>query len=167
MKTLMRFFILLGALLCVGVGRSSADTLISYQYSGPVTASFELPEMPTVIVFGTGFGFAVTPIDLMINGVASSDFLTFYNSAVGGGFGACAGGQCIDILVAGPQLYSGPEATPTMLPIGGSFTDRRTGNPAGTISTPEPSAVGLLGFGLLALALATAGYKRKSPVIAV
>ena len=166
MKNLIRFFILLGALLFVGVGRSSADTLISYQYSGPVTASFQLPEMPTVIAFGPGFGFAVTPIDLMINGVASSDFLTFYNSAFGGGFGACAGGECLDILVTGPQLYSGPEATPTMLPIGGSFTDRRTGDPAGTISTPEPSAVGLLGFGLLALGLATAGYQRKSAVMA-
>lgn len=165
MNNLIRFFVLFGACLCVG-GKASADTLISYQFTGPVNASFELPEMPTVIVSGAGFGFAVTPIDLMINGAASSDFLTFYNSAVGGGFGACSGGECLDILVAGPQLYSGPEATPTMLSVGGSFTDRRTGDPAGTISTPEPSAVALLTFGLLALALATAGFKRKSANIA-
>ena len=116
MKNLKRISFLLGALLFIGVGRASADTLLSYQYSGPVSASFELPVMPTVIVSGAGFGFEVTPINLMINGAPSNDFLTFYNAAVGGGFGACFGGECLDILVAGPQLYSGPEASPTMLP---------------------------------------------------
>ena len=166
MNNFNRVSILLAALLCFGVGRASADTLNSYEYTGAVNASFELPVMPTVIVSGAGFGFAVTPINLMINGAASNDFLTFYNAAVGGGFGACFGGECLDILVSGPQLYSGPEATPTMLAMGGSFTDRRTGDPAGTISTPEPPAVGLLALGLLALGLTTVGFKRKAAGIA-
>jgi hypothetical protein len=165
MKSLNRVLFFLGALLFFGVAGASADTLLSYQFSGSVSASFDLPVMPTVIVFGTGQGFEVTPINLMINGAPSNDFLTFYNSAVGGGFGACSGGECLDILVAGAQLYSGPEATPTMLPPGGgNFTDRRTGDPAGTFATPEPSTIGLMTFGLIALALAVARFKR-SPAI--
>ncbi len=164
MKSSNRVLFLLGILLFLGVGQASADTL-SYQFSGPVSASFDLPVMPTVIVFGTGQGFEVTPLNLMINGSPSNDFLTFYNSAVGGGFGACSGGDCLDILVAGAQLYSGPESNPTMLPPnGGSFTDRRTGDPAGTFATPEPSTIGLMTLGLMVLALAVAKFKGASVI---
>jgi hypothetical protein len=167
MNNSKRILFVLVALLFLGVGRASADTLLSYQFSGPVSASFELPVMPTVIVFGIGQGFEVAPVNLMINGAPSTDFLTFYNSAVGGGFGACSGGDCLDILVAGAQLYSGPESSPTMLPPGGgTFTDRRTGDPAGTFATPEPSTIGLMTFGLVVLGLAVSGFKRRSPIVA-
>jgi hypothetical protein len=154
-KNTYRILFVLSALLFLSNGRASADTLLSYDIVGPVSISFELPTTPTVLLSSSGFGFEVTPTDLMINGVASNDFLTFYNSAFGGGFGACSAGNCLDFLASGPQLYTGPEATPTMIALTSvALTDSRTGGSAGTVSTtstPEPSAIVLLALGLIAL----------------
>jgi hypothetical protein len=170
MKHSYRILLVLPALLFLSVGVASADSMLSYSFSGPVSASFELPVTPTVIISAPGFGFEVTPTNLIINGAASSDFLTFYSSAFGGGFGACFQGSCLDLLLKGAQLYSGPEATPTMIALGGEpLIDRRTGNPAGTISTPEPSGLMLLAFGLimvLALVVISRGSKRRLSIVA-
>lgn len=169
MKHSCRILFLLSALLFVGASRASADSLLAYQVTdGPVSVSFELPVTPTVLLSSAGFGFEVTPINLIINGTPSVDFLTFYNATFGGGFGACFAGNCLDLLTNGPQLYSGSEANPTMLPlVGVPLTDRHTGDPGGTISTgtavtPEPSGLVLLAFGLVALALIARSRGFKS-----
>jgi hypothetical protein len=162
----VRVSFLVAAILFMGAGKASADTL-TYQFTGAVTATFELPSMPTVLVSDPGFGFEVVPMNLMINGVASNDFLTFYNIAFGGGFGACFAGNCLDVLTSGPQLYSGSEDHPTMLAMGSTpLIDRRTGDPAGSISTatPEPSAFLLLAIGLFAVLGAGLVSKRFARV---
>ena len=158
-----RILFLLSALLFLGAGRASADSLLAYQVNGPVSVSFELPVTPTVLLSSPGFGFEVTPINLLINGAPSGDFLAFFNTAGGGGLGACFAGNCLDLLTGGPQLYSGSEANPTMLPLAGvPLTDLRTGDSAGTISTPEPSGLVLLAFGLFSLALITVSRRFKT-----
>ena len=157
MKHICRVSFLLAALSVLGVGKASADTLLSYTFSGPISVSFELPVNPTVISFNTGLDFQVTPVDLMINGVASGDTLVFYSSALGGAFDAISSPSTFDAAFAGPQLYSGPESAPTMLAMSGvSLMNDIGGTPAGTLtttttSTPEPSAIVLLAVGLIAL----------------
>jgi hypothetical protein len=153
-----RASLLVAALLLVGAGKASADTILSYSFTGTTTVTFELSQTPTPTAVDPGFGFVVTPINLMINGAPSNDFLAFYNVAVRGGFGAFACGSCVDLSVSGPQLYSGSEANPTMLLLSGVNLPNFPGGPGGgTISnmnpnsTPEPSAFLLLGLGLVAL----------------
>ena len=117
----------------------------------------------------------------MINGAPSSDFLVFYNAdpitGGGGGFGAFSCGSCQDISVVGPQLYSGPESSPTMLglgntgvalmdPISGTTSMISTPGTPSTISTPEPSVTILLGIGLLAAGLAALGFKPRLAITA-
>lgn len=167
MNKYCRVFLLSSAVLFLSVGIASADTL-SYSFSGAISASFELPVNPTPTIFDLGFGFEVTPINLMINGVASNDFLVFYNAdpitGGGGGVGAFSCGSCVDFSFTGPQLYSGPESSPTMLALAGiTLTDGITGEPVGTISTPEPSALSLMVvglFGILSLGLISGRIKR-------
>ena len=176
-----RVVLFLSALFLLTAGVASADTLISYSFTGGT--SFELPVNPVPTVFTLGFDFEVTPINLMINGVKSSDFLVFFNgdpiTGGGGGFGAfsCGDVSCQDISVVGPQLYSGPENAPTMLGLGDTgvalidpvsvttsliFTP---GTPS-TVTTPEPSVTILLGIGLLAFGLAILGFKPRLGITA-
>jgi hypothetical protein len=177
-KNWLRAALLLSAVLFLTVGIASADS-ITYQFTGAVSASFELPVNPTVIAFTPGFDFIVMPTNLLINGAPSSDRLNFYNATGGGGGGflAACGLTCVDISVAGPQLYSGPEGSPTMLGVvagGITLTDFETGAVAGTltsstlgsVSTPEPSATVLLGIGLLTVGLAALGFKPRLAITA-
>jgi hypothetical protein len=180
LKNPLRVAFVLSILLFLTAGIASADTLITYQFTGAVSASFELPVNPTVISFTTGFNFIVMPINLMINGLPSSDRLNFYNAsgAGGGGFVATNGGSTADINVAGPQLYTGPESSPTMLGLaagGVPLVNFDTGAPVGTLTTPgtpgpvgtpEPSATVLLAIGLLAVGLAVIGFKPKFAITA-
>ncbi len=170
MKHIYRAIFLMSALLVMSAGRASADTLLTYTFTGATSATFELPVNPTVTNGMLGVAFEVTPINLMINGVASNDFLVFYNAAFGGAFGAFSSGSSFDLSLAGPQLYSGPETSPTMLTIatGMPLTNFMGGTPAGTITTgtptgtPEPSGLALLAAGLLALSAAFFVSKRSN-----
>jgi hypothetical protein len=153
MNKYSRVLLILSSLLFLAAGIASADTL-SYSFTGSVSATFELPVNPIPTVADPGFGFQVTPLNLMINGVASNDFLVFYNAdpvtGGGGGLGAFGCGSCVDFSFFGPQLYSGPEASPTMIELAGITLSDETGEPVGSISTPEPSGLVLLAFGLSA-----------------
>lgn len=181
MKNSFRVALFLSVALFLTAGIASADTLITYQFTGAVSASFELPVNPTVVKSTAGVDFEVMPLNLMINGMASSDFLVFYSTAFDGGFGAFSSGSSADINTTGPQLYTGPENAPTMLGVvsgGVPLTDFNNGSSAGTISTPatpgpvgsvttpEPSATVLLGIGLLAVGLAVLGFKPKFAISA-
>jgi hypothetical protein len=69
------------------------------------------------------------------------------------------------------QLYHGPESAPTFNPGPYSLTDyavNSNGLP-GTlvVSTPEPSAIGLLSLGLLVLMIAVAWKKKRETASAL
>jgi hypothetical protein len=175
-KNSFRAAFLLSAILFLTAGIASADSLISYQFTGAgVSASFELPVNPTVLSSNDGFNFIVMPMDLKINGANSSDELDFFAAGIGGGgFSAFSGGPVADINVTGPQFYTGPESAPTMASFGAdgvTLMDFMSGDPAGTLtttvtSTPEPSATVLLGIGLLAVGLAALRFKPSLTVTA-
>lgn len=145
--------------LSVGTARADGTSLLAYTMTGPVDATFELPVNFTVPSgdYALGVGFNVTPIDLTIDGSpAPGDFLVFYNSAADGAFGDADG----LFSLTGPQLYSGPENTPTMSDIPGNIPlfDFSTGAGGYTLTmkavpTPEPSSIILMGAGLLTLLL--------------
>jgi hypothetical protein len=176
MKSAQRCLLVLAVILFLGVGRASADSTLSYSFTGSVSASFELPVNPTVMLSNPGVDFAVAPMDLMVNGQSSSDFLVFFSSAFGGGFDVQSCPGCVDLALAGPQLYSGSEAAPTMLAVDGAMlVDDMTGAPVGTVTstptgttaTPEPSVLLLLSLGLLAFMSVALFSKRFASYLSI
>src|SRR6266404_4498076 len=155
MRPWYRTLLLLSTMLFFSAAMASADTaVITYELSGPVTATFELPVSLTpseLISPDPGFGFYIVPISLVINGVPSGDLLGFFNSAQMGGFDACSPSAllCTDLNFTGPQFYSGSELSPTFQPLNGAkLSGFFPGAPASTIRSPEPSAFGMLAFGM-------------------
>lgn len=143
-------------LACVDTARADGTTFF-YRLTGPVTATFELPKNPTIADgnFDPGAGFYVTPIDLKIDGVSSTDFLIFYDPALLGAFADSTD----DFSLVGPQLFTGPDKTPTMLSVPGRipltdfFTDAGYCLTVEPVPTPEPASLLLFTSGLLALAM--------------
>lgn len=163
MKLSTRILLVFAALLFIGVAHASADTL-AYTLTGPVSASWELSGNPAVFAVNPDFSFNVTPINLVINGVASSDNLTFFTTAGGGALLAFSDPMSPDFSLAGIELFTGDVSSPTMLVVNGiTLMDFMTGDavftltstPVGPTPTPEPSAVLLLTLGMAAMALGT------------
>jgi hypothetical protein len=127
-----------------------------------------------------GFGFVLTPTNLMVNGAAApGDFLGFFNGdpAAGGGVAIFASAMDMTAYASGPQLYSGPESSPTfapgtftldngalVTPVPGAYT--LTITDLSSVPTPEPSVTILLAIGLLALGLAVLRFKANLGVSA-
>ncbi len=135
--------------------------------------SFEADTDPVVSEFGNGgFDFAFSNFSYSLNGspIAIAPIsVRFFTAANGGGFFICFGGQPCGMGVfpnglgtgfGGPQLYSGPNSAPTLLP--GAFTlpvavsvnsvsydQDNTTLQASAI--PEPTTLLTLAFGLLVL----------------
>ena len=172
MKRLTRVLVVVCTVLFLGVGVASADTLLTFTLTGPVTATFELPSQLTTGEASQDFAVVVPSMvltsfgGLTINGSPSPDFLAFYNATGGfhGGFSASLNGFTVDIFLVGTgqQIYSGPETSPMFSPGTFNFSDGSvlTISSGPTVGTPEPSVTILLGIGLLALGLTVLGYKR-------
>jgi hypothetical protein len=107
--------------------------------------------------FGNGgFDFAFSDFSYLLNGslvAITPTFVRFFTASNGGGFGICFNGttvaNCTEGLgnvTFGPQLYTGPNSAPTLLP--------------GTV-VPEPSTLLTLAAGLLALDARRRLYWRR------
>lgn len=173
MKLPTRAFVLLIAILFGGVAAAKADgtSLLLFQLSGPVDATFELAVNPAVDPGNAdmGFGFTITPLLLKVGGVPSNDLLTFFIGdpmAQGGGFAALSSDGLTDAFSTfGPQLYTGPESAPsfaslinetiTLGDFDANVSDAYTLKVTRVVeSTPEPTTLLLLAAALLPLGLA-------------
>ncbi len=109
------------------------------------------------------FGFFANPTNLVVDGASVDEQLLFYSATpildgepIPGPAGGL-GGFVFPVL-AGPQLYSGDEGSPTMLTGTFTLTDFMTGTETYTlvvapVSTPESGTLVLFGIGLAGLAL--------------
>jgi hypothetical protein len=178
MNRILRVLVLICSAVFVGAGVASADTL-QFVLSGPVSASFDLSSTPSIMTADTGFGFIVTPTNLMVNGAASGDFLVFYNGApaIGGGLGIFPNAFSNDAYAWGTQIYGGTESNPTFAPgvfslIDGDVATSVTGDytltitDLTTVSTPEPSVTILLAIGLVVVGLAVLRFKPNLGITA-
>ncbi len=164
MKFSLRISLVLAAALLIGAGSAKADTLY-FNLTGPINATFELPSAPVMDPTFTdlGFGFMITPTDLIINNAPSDDFLVFYSPDGDGAFASFDSDLNPYIFLSGPQIYGGSEMAPTFSVTGDTpiiLNDYYTGaaDYQLTISTqptgvPEPSTLLLLAAGLLPLGL--------------
>jgi hypothetical protein len=181
MNRLYRVLLLLCSALFIGVGVASADTL-EFTLTGPVSAVFDVAVdssgLLTPFQFHTGVGFGVTPTNLTVNGLAApTDFLGFYNPAVGGGVAIFASGTDMVSYASGPQIYGGTESSPTFAPGTFSLADASAATPTigqysltikdlSVVATPEPSVTILLAMGLLAVGLTVLRFKPNFGVSA-
>jgi hypothetical protein len=166
MKFFSRVSLVFVAVLFIGAVSAKADSLLYFTVTGPgKTASFELPTHPVINPYNAdpGFGFLVTPINLIIDGVASYDFLGFYADGPLGGGGGVASFTSVfstHFSLFGPQLYSGDEFNPVFAAQGPTtfFDVDNSDQYSLTISqnastVPEPTTLLLLAAGLLPLGL--------------
>jgi len=174
MNRIFCVLVLLCSALFIGVGVASADTL-EFTLTGPVAAVFDMTVNSSGVLtlpftFDTGFGFVLTPTNLMVNGAPSGDFLAFYNPSIGGGFGIFASGSDMVSYASGPQIYGGTEGSPTF--ASGAFTLNNgavvpavsgvynlTIKDLSVVAAPEPSVTILLAIGLLAVGLTVLRFK--------
>jgi hypothetical protein len=157
----------------IGADVACADTL-QFTLAGPVSASFDLPSVPSVMPgnVDSGFGFTITPADLMVNGAAANGFLAFYNASASGGFGIFASGFNTVVHLSGAQIYGGTESNPTFAPGTLSLTEFPNGTTPFTltvtdisnVSTPEPSVTVLLAIGLMVIGLVLLHFKPNFSV---
>jgi hypothetical protein len=170
MRQLLRGTALITLFVCAAVGTTKADgnQELYYSLTGPggATASFYLSVNPTIAPDNVdpGFGFQVTPIDLMVDG--SSDpggYVMFYDINYGGGV-TIDQGDVFDLINPGDSnislFTSGTEAAPTMLGVSGGIqlNDYMSGDGGYTLkitsagtTVPEPSSLLLMGAGVLSL----------------
>jgi hypothetical protein len=166
-----------GTILYSDSGTFSGSTP-STEFSGPTenwAFSFEADSNPTVLSFGNGgFDFAFSNFSYALNGAPvaiTPTAIRFFTAANGGGFFICFGalpcgmGSFPNGLGTGfgaPQLYSGPNSAPTLLP--GSYTlpfgvkvnsvsydQPDTTLEAVSVAAPEPATLWIVAVGLLGL----------------
>jgi len=150
--------LLLLSFLLLSASQTRADGTDSYVYVfGDNTFTWELPTNPVITPDNAhpGEGFTIQDLSFSENGVAMVGTLDFFNNnpSWGGGFDLWIGDYYFSNAY-GPQLFTGPDSTPTMrlgtfsLLDYGNDDSPTCGNMLQVTSVPEPSALSLLVIGL-------------------
>ena len=155
----------LGALLAIVTvfaalpAKADSGQTLDYTLSGgPISASWSMSQNPTPIYVEDGTAFAVNSTDLIVAGWPVDDITCFFNLSDLGGFNTVT--YLPDFY--GPQLYTGPEDSPTMLT--GMFYLTDANGDCYTLNVtqaPEPMTWLLLASGLAGLVL----MKRKKLLV--
>ena len=150
----------LGALLAIVTifaalpAKADSGATLDYNLSGgPVTASWTMSQDPDPFFVEGGTAFAVNSTDLIVGDTPVDDIICFFNTSDLGGMNSVT--YIPDLY--GAQLYSGSEASPTMLTGTFYLTDAAGDTYKLSVTdAPEPMTWLLLASGLAVLAL-----KRK------
>jgi hypothetical protein len=169
MRRFLQSVAVIAFLAVISVSGAKADgssNELYYSLTGPgdVTASFYLPVNPTIAPGNVdpGFGFQVTPIDLIVDGSADpTGYVMFYDITVGAGLTIDKGDVFDLINPEGSNISlfkSGTEAAPVMLDVTGDIPlqDFLSGTDGYTLTikpvpAPEPASLLMIGVGMLAL----------------
>jgi hypothetical protein len=133
-----------------------SDTIYSgtQVFGGDGSFSFSIPENPTPSTFVDHY-FETSITNIF--GCGSS--IIFFTDTAFGGFNGCG------VSLEGPQLFSGPTSSPTMLPVNSLYSHQQgfelqvwhITSTTSTTPVPEPSTTMLLGSGLIGIA----GFRRR------
>jgi hypothetical protein len=165
---MLRFAILAWSMLMLGLAAPADAALLQFTISGSDTnaeltpavfASFQLDSTPTIspvnVAPDAGFAIADVPGTFQYGETVQTtpQPINFFHANQGGGL---AIGLDLFLLLDGPQLYTGPEATPTFRTGDFTLTTFAYGSPISmkitqVAAVPEPAswAMMLTGFGLV------------------
>ena len=136
---------LIGALsMCAAsMTATSVDAaILRFTITGSYSATWDLNSSPVPSFYQGGAGFAIwNAAGTFTGAVQEQADVTFYNTAVGGGFNIYDVQGDLNLLAAdGPQLYTGPESAPTFK-LGTFALTQFHGSGAFSLTVAEVSAV--------------------------
>ena len=142
--------------LAVSVTAAWADTVQLTLTNGDQTIDLSLPANPTPDFVGPYF-FTLNDVPFTLDGTTQlARIVNFFDGTSGGGIGICDYTNCPLVDLLGPQLFSGPLDSPTLLSGSYMLTDAGDSFIPGDFETvasvPEPASLVLLAAGALGVA---------------
>jgi len=155
MKNVLKCGALVAAFILLAVLPARADSggMLTFDLSGPVSASWTMSADPTVTPVMPGI-FGVNVSSFVVDGESEPGQLCFFSTGQGGGFNSA-----VDLTnLMGAQLYMGSPSHPTFFADTFDLMDMDNGEPEVLTvrQAPEPTTLLMLCSGLAAI-----GLKRK------